>query len=125
MEYRVLSNLKHNDQVYEAGQVIELDEAIAQSLIADGIIASKDAPTEEQTATEEPAPAEAPEAPAQPEQPAETAAPEAPATDTPLDEVPSSAPSAEESPASAEPEVPSTPAPSISEQIEEDMAKEA
>ena len=41
-KYKVQSNIKNNGRTYEAGETIELDESIADSLLKDGIIAELD-----------------------------------------------------------------------------------
>lgn len=102
MEYKVLSRLNHNGEIYEANQLIELDQEVAAGLIEAGVIAGLEEEKQEESTGREDVvtqPAEkptAPEAPSAPEPPSQPAAPEAPADEAPLDSTASSEPSVDE-----------------------------
>ena len=56
-DYKVKSNLKHDGTDYPKGSTIDLDEATAEGLLADGVIADPNAQEDEDVETPNPQPA--------------------------------------------------------------------
>lgn len=51
MKYFVYSNLKHNNELFQKGQQVELDESVAMPLVRDGVVGESE--QSEPVATEE------------------------------------------------------------------------